>query len=80
MCFVAPAQVVAVLDSEWADVERLGQRFTVSLWLLDDPVACGDWVAVQAQRDAVAILTPEEAAELLELYATIARRMEDAPT
>ena len=63
MCLAAPAQVVAV-DGLKARVARSGQEFDVSLWRLGEPVAPGDWVAVQAQRDALAVLTEAEAAEM----------------
>lgn len=63
MCLAAPARVVSV-DGLIARVSRDGQEFDVSLWRLGDAVAPGDWVAVQAQRDALAVLTEAEAEEM----------------
>ena len=78
MCFVAPARVIR-LTPQGAEVERNGARFEVSLLLLDDAVAVGDWLAVQAQRQAVARLSDDEAEELLQLYADIAEHLEGTP-
>ncbi|MBW6496686.1 MAG: HypC/HybG/HupF family hydrogenase formation chaperone [Burkholderiaceae bacterium] len=78
MCFVSPARVVR-LTPGGAEVEREGARFEISLLFLEDAVAVGDWVAVQAQRHAVARLSDDEAAELLRLYAEITRHLEGTP-
>lgn len=72
MCFVAPAQVIA-LEPGHAQVMRAGASFPVMLHLLDEPVAVGDWLAVQAGRYAVARLSEAEARELQALYDDIAR-------
>lgn len=77
MCFAVPAQVIAARPGT-ARVRRGGQVFEVTTYLLDTEVAAGDWLAVQAQRDAVAIVTEAEAAEMLSLYAEISRYLEEA--
>lgn len=64
MCLAVPCRVVAV-GAGSATVERAGARLEVSLLLLEEPVAPGDWLAVQAQRLAVARLAPAEAREIL---------------
>jgi len=47
MCLAAPSRVVALADGV-ATVECFGQRREVSLLLLDEPVAPGDYLLVQA--------------------------------
>lgn len=76
MCFAAPARVVAV-GPGFALVERGAERLPIGLHLLDEPVAVGDWLAVQAQRFAVARLSAEQAAELLDLYHSIQQQLDD---
>lgn len=74
MCFAAPARVVEV-GAGFAIVARGDARLPVLLHLLDEPVAVGDWLAVQAQRYAVARLSAEEAGELMALYGDIQQRL-----
>ncbi|PKM11737.1 MAG: HypC/HybG/HupF family hydrogenase formation chaperone [Gammaproteobacteria bacterium HGW-Gammaproteobacteria-5] len=76
MCFAAPAQVVAV-GPGFAMIERGSERLPIALHLLDEPVAVGDWLSVQAQRFAVARLSAGEAAELLDLYHSIQQQLSD---
>ncbi len=70
MCLTTPERVVE-LGPGFAVIEREGQRLPILLHLLDEPVAVGDWLAVQAQRHAVARLSVEEADELIGLYGQI---------
>jgi hydrogenase assembly chaperone HypC/HupF len=70
MCFATPEQVVELAPGV-ALIERAGARIPILLHLLDEPVAVGDWLAVQAQRHAVAKLSAEEAGELMALYGEI---------
>lgn len=79
MCFVVPCRVTRLLSPTEIEVERLGGHLRVSTFLLEDPPAVGDWVAVQAQRQAVARLSPEEAEDLLSLYEEITRHLEAPP-
>lgn len=74
MCFVAPARVVEV-GPDFAVVARGDVRLPVLLHLLDEPVEVGDWLAVQAQRFAVARLSAAEAEELLALYSNIQQQL-----
>ncbi|MBK9657589.1 MAG: HypC/HybG/HupF family hydrogenase formation chaperone [Rhodanobacteraceae bacterium] len=74
MCFATPEQVVA-LGPGFAMIERGGERLPILLHLLDEPVGLGDWLAVQAQRYAVAKLSDGEAQELLDLYQQIDRHL-----
>lgn len=75
MCFAPPAQVIEVRPGH-ALVARGAARFTVATFLLEEPLAPGDWVAVQAQRHAVERLSAEEAAEARRLYDEIAAMLE----
>lgn len=72
MCLTVPCHVVAVRGGR-PTVERMGAVLEVSLLLLDEPVAPGDWLAVQAQSLAVARLEPAEAEELLAALEDLAR-------
>lgn len=71
MCLTVPCEVVRV-DGQTAVVDRAGARFAVSLLFLDEVVRPGDWVAVQAQREARARLSPSEARDILALYEELA--------
>ena len=70
MCLTVPCEVIRV-DGDTALVARAGARFEVSLLFLDEAVRPGDWVAVQAQRYAHAVLSAEEAHDILDLYARL---------
>ena len=74
MCLAVPMRVVA-LGPGLALVDRGGVQLPVLLHLLDEPVNVGDWLAVQAQRYAVAKLSDGEAQELLDLYQQIDRHL-----
>ncbi len=60
MCIAVPAEVVSI-DGPTAIVDVYGERFTVSLMMLSEEVAPGDFVALQAQRHAVAKIAREDA-------------------
>jgi hydrogenase assembly chaperone HypC/HupF len=70
MCLTVPCEVIRV-DGDTALVARAGAQFEVSLLFLDEAVRPGDWIAVQAQRHAQAVLSPGEAREILDLYAQL---------
>ena len=78
MCLAVPMRVVA-LGPGLALVERGGVQLPVLLHLLDEPVNVGDWLAVQAQRHALARLSPAEAEEMLAIYASLQHAMETPP-
>jgi len=67
MCVAIPAQVIE-LRATSAVVERYGERLAVSLLLLEEPVALGDYVIIQAQSYAVRRVDPEEALETYRLF------------
>lgn len=77
MCLTVPCRVLSV-EGARATVERSGEPLEVSLFLLDEPVAAGDWLAVQAQSLAVARLEPAQARELLAALADLARATAEA--
>ncbi len=79
MCFVAPCRVTRLISPAEVEVERLGERLVVSTFLLEEAPVPGDWLAVQAQRNAVARLSKEEAQELTSLYEEITRHLEALP-
>lgn len=71
MCLTVPCEVLQV-DGANALVRRGEAQFEVSLLFVEEPVAPGDWVAVQAQRYVQARLSAEEAHDILALYAQLA--------
>ncbi|GAB4290270.1 MAG: hypothetical protein Kow0058_09520 [Roseovarius sp.] len=77
MCLAPPAQVIEA-GAGRAVVERGGARFVVDLFLIDEEVAPGDWLAVQAQRLAVARLSAAEAQEMAAAFEDIRRALEDS--
>jgi hydrogenase expression/formation protein HypC len=64
MCLAAPSRVVS-LAGETARVECFGQERTVSLLLLDEPLAVGDYVLVQAGGFAFERVDAQRALEAL---------------
>lgn len=60
MCIAVPAEVVSI-DGPTAIVDVYGERLTVSLMMMSEPVQPGDFVALQAQRYAVAKVAREDA-------------------
>ena len=67
MCIAIPAKVLSV-DGLLATVERYGERLTVSLALLSEPVCPGDYLVIQAQRFAVDKMDQETAAKAYRLF------------
>ena len=70
MCLSVPCEVIHV-DGDTALVARADSRFEVSLLFLDEAVRPHDWVAVQAQRHPQAVLSAEEARDILDLCALL---------
>ena len=67
MCVAIPARVIE-LDATTAVVERYGERLAVSLLLMDEPVALGEYLIIQAQRYAVRKIDAEEAQQAYRLF------------
>ncbi len=68
MCLAVPSLVVAI-ENQMATVECFGQTRTVSLMLMNDEVAVGDYVAVQSGSFAVDKIDAASAAEALAFFA-----------
>ena len=66
MCLAAPSRVVEVRDGT-AVTECFGQTREVSLLLMSEDVAPGDYVLIQAGGFAFERVEPERAAEALAL-------------
>jgi hydrogenase assembly chaperone HypC/HupF len=62
MCLGELVEVTGVDAAATAEVVRDGRRATVSLMVLDEPVAVGDWLVVHAGF-ALERLTADEARE-----------------
>jgi hydrogenase expression/formation protein HypC len=67
MCIAIPAQIVEFRGAN-ALVERYGERLEVSLLLLSESVAVGDYLIIQARAYAVEKVPPEEAREICRLF------------
>ena len=70
MCIAVPRKVLSV-DGLVAEVETDAGRQSVSLTLMSEPVAVGDYVTLQAGRYVVGRMDAEEARLRLELFAEI---------
>ncbi len=66
MCIAVPAEVVSI-DGPTALVDVYGERFVVTLLMMSEAVQPGDFVALQAQRYAVARIAREDA-EAVKLF------------
>lgn len=70
MCIAVPRQVLQVRAGE-AEVANEGTSTWVSLQLLSEAVAVGDYVVLQGQRYAVARMDATEARIRLDLFAEL---------
>ncbi len=66
MCIAIPSRIVSI-DGDTAVVERFGERLSVSLALLEEPAAVGDYLILQAQRFALERIDRDAAEETLRL-------------
>jgi hydrogenase maturation factor len=71
MCLTVPCRVLSV-DAPFAVVARGPAELPVSCATLETMPVVGDWVAVQAQRQAVAILSETDARLALDLLLELA--------
>jgi hydrogenase maturation factor len=85
MCIAVPAEVVSS-DGMTALVDVYGDRFAVSLAMMSEEVAAGEFLAVQARRYAVSKIPPDEAHAARSLFesvfpelAALARERERVP-
>jgi hydrogenase expression/formation protein HypC len=72
MCLAVPSRVLEC-DGFTATVEAFGERRTVSLLLLDEPVRPGDYVLVQAGGHAFERVDPERARQALAVLRELMR-------
>ena len=83
MCLAVPAEVVSI-SGPTATVDMYGERFAVSLMMLSEAVAVGDFVALQARRYAVARIPRDEAQATRkifeDLFPELAARAPRAPS
>ena len=70
MCIAVPREVLSI-DGVMAEVAADDGPQTVFLTLLSEPVAVGDYVALQAGRYAVSRMDAEEARIRLDLIAEV---------
>jgi len=70
MCLAVPSRVVR-LEGETATVECFGVERVVSLMLMEEPVALGDYVLVQMGTYAVEKIEAEAALETLGYFAQV---------
>jgi len=70
MCMAIPSRIVA-LAGEMATVECFGEQREISLMLIDNPVALGDYVLVQAGGFAYERIEPSAAMQTLELLGSV---------
>lgn len=70
MCMAIPSRVVS-LDGEFATVECFGVERVVSLMLMTEPVALGDYLVIQSGSFAVEKVEEELALESLAYLETV---------
>ncbi len=77
MCLAAPSRILELSDGT-ALVECFGQLREVSLLLMEDTLAVGDYVLIQAGGFAFERVEPERAAEALNLMQELMEQGGDA--
>ena len=70
MCLAVPSRVISV-DGLSASVEAFGQQREVNLMLLDEEVAVGDYLLIQAGGFAFERLDEQRASDTLALMQSI---------
>ena len=70
MCMAIPSRIIAIAG-EMATVECFGEQRDVSLMLIGDTVALGDYVLVQAGGFAFERIEQEAAQESLKLFSSL---------
>ena len=71
MCIAVPSRVVSLDERGGAIVESLGVRREVSVAMLEEPVAIGDYVLVRAGAYAYERVDEARALDALSLYAQL---------
>jgi len=71
MCMAIPSRVVGLEPEGFATVECFGAERVVSLMLMEEPVALGDYLIIQSGSYAMEKVEPEAALESLAYMETI---------
>ena len=80
MCLAVPSRVIKI-DGDMATVEAFGEERRVSLLLMQEEIALGDYLLIQAGGFAFERVEPDRAEESLRLMAElIAIDSADVPT
>ena len=74
MCLSIPSKVVSIDENNFAEVETLGVKRSVSLDLISEPVSVGDYVLIHVGF-AMEKIDEEYARESLKLYEQIVADM-----
>lgn len=77
MCTAIPSRVLSI-DGDMARVECFGVERSVSLMLMNDPVAVGDFLTIQSGAFAVERVPEEMAREALAYFAQAIEEAETA--
>ncbi len=70
MCMAIPSRILSI-DGDMAKVECFGVERSVSLMLMNEPVAVGDFLTIQSGAFAVERVPPELAREALAYFAQV---------
>lgn len=70
MCMAIPSRILSI-DGDMARVECFGVERSVSLMLMNEPVAIGDFLTIQSGAFAVEKVPPEVAREALAYFAQV---------
>jgi hydrogenase expression/formation protein HypC len=76
MCLSIPSKVVEIDENNYATVDTLGVKRQVTLDLIPEPVAIGDYVLIHVGF-AMNKISKEEAEESLRIYDEIAKQMRE---
>ncbi len=74
MCLSIPSKIISIDENNFATVETLGVRRGVSLDLLPEPAAVGEYVLIHVGF-AMEKIDTQRAKESIEIYEQIAKQM-----
>jgi len=73
MCIGIPSQVITIKE-QMAEVDALGEKRWVSLILMNEEVAIGDYLLIQVGNFAVEKIAPDHAKEALNYLRELAQQ------
>ena len=76
MCLSIPSKVVEIDENNYATVDTLGVKRQVTLDLIPEPIAIGDYVLIHVGF-AMNKISKEEAEESLRIYDEIVKQMQE---